>query len=95
MLDIGMDYALKGVLFRFPSLGPEAELMCLGVFSRSLPATPGISQAMNTYSGPGLAEIPNIEIAVKNVVFSTRTTGPFSIRVQDISEYRHLPSGDL
>jgi hypothetical protein len=55
MLDIGMDYALKGVLFRFPSLGPEAELMCLGVFSRSLPATPGISQAMNAFSGPGLA----------------------------------------
>jgi hypothetical protein len=50
-----MDYALKEVIFRFPSFGPEAELMCLGVFSRFLPATPGISQAMNAFSGPGLA----------------------------------------
>ena len=32
MLDIGMDNALKGVIFRFPSFGPEAKLMCLGVF---------------------------------------------------------------
>jgi len=51
MLDIGMVYALKGVIFRFPSFGPDAKLMCLGVFSRTLPATPGISQAMTLFQG--------------------------------------------
>jgi len=52
-----MVYALKGVIFRFPSFGPDAELMCLGFFSRSLPATPGISQTMKAFSGPGLEDI--------------------------------------